>query len=87
MKKKNRKRDKQRRSARQEVRAHATKGRDTPNGRNGNAAPAPWLRIVPTAFEDELDAEEFRESAARRNGRRQPEDVDLYTPVGKAKTR
>jgi hypothetical protein len=87
MKKKNRKRAKQQRTARHEIRATHAKRRENQNGHNGKAPAAPWLRILPTALDDELDAEEFRESAARRNGRRQPQDVDLYTPGSKPRTR
>jgi hypothetical protein len=45
----------------------------------------PWLRIVPTGLEDEPRAEDFREFFSHRNGRRQPRDLDLYTPEDKSR--
>ena len=43
-------------------------------------APALWLRMVPTAIEDDLSSDASRGLFSLRNGRRQPRDLELYIP-------
>ena len=83
MKKKIGKQGKQRVPARHEVRTVHAKRRRTVKKKKIELVAAPWLRIVPNGREDEPGAEDFREPFSRRNGRRQPRDLDLYTPGDK----
>jgi hypothetical protein len=80
MKKKNSKRRMRRHSARHEVRAVHAKRRESLKQRKVEVASTPWLRIVPTAVEDDLSTEVSGGFFSHRNGRRQPRDLDLYAP-------
>jgi hypothetical protein len=39
-----------------------------------------WLRILSTRIEDDSSTDVSRGLFTHRNGRRQPRDLDLYTP-------
>jgi hypothetical protein len=87
MKKKARKRGKNRAPARHVVRTIHAKRRRSVKKKRGEPASTPWLRIVPTGSEDEPRAEDFREFFSHRNGRRQPRDLDFFTPEDKSRSR
>jgi hypothetical protein len=86
MKKKNRKRDPRRRTARLEVLPVHTKRRGAAKKtKKVENASTPWLRVLSSGIDDEPAG--LRESFSRRNGRRQSPDVDLYVPEHKSRSR
>ena len=87
MKNKNRKGGKHRRTARHGARTAHAKRRRSVKKTKGDRAPAPWLRMVSNEMDDEPRAGNVRDFLSRRNGRRQPRDLDLYIPEDKSQTR
>jgi hypothetical protein len=80
MKKKNRKQRKRRQAARHEVRAVQAKRRKSVQKKKVESMSTPWLRIVPSAIEDDPGTDVSSGVSSNRNGRRQPRDLDLYIP-------
>jgi hypothetical protein len=80
MKKKNRKQRKRGQAARHKVGAVHTKRRKSVQEKKIESASPPWLRILSTIIEDDSSTEVSRGLFSHRNGRRQPRDLDLYTP-------
>jgi hypothetical protein len=68
------------------MRVHA-KRRESAHGTDVECAPTPWLRIVPTAIEDDPSMDAGRGLFSLRNGRRQPRDLDLYIPEDNSQSR
>jgi hypothetical protein len=87
MKKKNRNRRKVRKPVRREKRTVQADERDGVQNSNAQHAATPWLRMVSNEGEDDPRAEAGRGFRAPRNGRRQPRDLDLYTPEGNSQKR
>ena len=80
MKKKNRKQRKRRQVARHAMRAVQAKRRKSVQKKKVESVSTPWLRIVPSSIEDDPSTDVSGELSSRRNGRRQPRDLDLYIP-------
>jgi len=87
MKSKNRKHVKHRRPARHEVLSVRANRRRGAKKNKVERTSTTWLRIVPTGIDDEPSAEKFRDFSSHRNGRRQPQDLDLYTPEDNSRSR
>ena len=87
MKSKNRKHVKHRRPARRKVQSIRANLRRDAKKNKVERASTPWLRIVPTGIDDEPIAEKFADYSSHRNGRRQPQDLDLYTPENNSQSR
>jgi hypothetical protein len=80
MKKKNHKQRKQRKSERRLDRSVNTKRSKSSGNKTAESAARPWLRIVASGADEELQDNYPRGSLSHRNGRRQPRDLDLYIP-------
>jgi hypothetical protein len=74
------KKKKHKQSARHEVRAVHRKRRESAPKKNVESATIPWLRMVPSDIEDDPNVNTSRGPSPLRNGKRQPRDLDLYTP-------
>jgi hypothetical protein len=84
MKKKKRKRSQ---SARHEARAVTAKRRKSVKKKKVECVSTPWLRIVPNGIEGDPRTEASRGFFTQRNGRRQPQDLDLYIPENNSRNR
>jgi hypothetical protein len=87
MKKKNRTQRKRRQSARHEIRAVHAKRRGSAQKKKVECASPPWLRIVPSAIEDDPSTNVSRGFFSLRNGKRQTRDLDLYIPESNLRSR
>jgi hypothetical protein len=87
MKSKNRKLLKHRKTPRHHVQSVPANRRRSVKKNKVERASTPWLRIVPTGIDDEPSAENFREFLSHRNGRSQPQDLDLNTPEDNFRSR
>jgi len=86
MKKKNRKRRKRNQFARHEVRTIHANRRESLKKKKVECASTPWLRIVAPGIEDDPSSDISRGLFSNRNGRRQPQDLDLYMPEGTSRS-
>jgi hypothetical protein len=87
MKKKDQSQRKRRQSARRELRVVHAKRRGNARKKKVECASPPWLRIVPSAIEDDPTTNVSRELFLLRKGRRQPRDLDLFIPESKLRSR
>jgi hypothetical protein len=87
MKNKNRRQRKRRRSARRDARSASSKRLKCARKNYLERAQSPWLRIVPSAVEDELSTDAGRGLFPPGNGRRQPRDLDFYIPENNSPSR
>ncbi len=87
MKKKTRNQRKLRKSARHEVPTVHAKRRGNAQKKKIKCPSTPWLRIVPSAIEDDPSTDVSRRLFSLRKGRRQPRDLDLYIPEADLQSR
>jgi hypothetical protein len=87
MSKKTRKLHGRKNPTRREGRAVRPARRESGQKRSAEAAPTAWLRIVPARMEDESGTDLSRGFFSHHNGRRQPQDLDLYTPEDNGRDR
>jgi hypothetical protein len=74
------KKKKRRQPARREAHAVHAKLRESVKQEEVEPASTAWLRMVPNGVEDDPSANTSRGRLPLRNGKRQPRDLDLYTP-------
>jgi hypothetical protein len=87
MKKKKREQRKRKQFARHQLRVVHAKRRGSMPKKKVERASTPWLRIVPSAIEDDPSTDVSRGLFSLRNGRRQPRDQDLYIREDSSRSR
>jgi hypothetical protein len=83
----NKKKRKRSQSARRETRAVKAKKRQKVKKEKLETFSPPWLRIVSNGIEGDASSEPSRGFFSQRNGRRRPQDLDLYIPENNSRNR